>query len=90
MKYLRKAADQNYPAAQYYLGTLYRTDWVDSPNEAEAARLVRLAAEQGFALAQYNLGILSEREEDYTDAVKWYRKAAEQGEAVAQINLGLM
>ena len=57
-KWLRKAADQNYPEAQNILGALYQQGTGVKKDYAEAARWYQRAAEQGNGEAQYNLALL--------------------------------
>lgn len=52
IKYLKLAAEQEYPPAQYLLGVLYDKGEGVKKDETEALRLYQLAAEQGHALAQ--------------------------------------
>ncbi len=91
-KWMRKAAEQGFAAAQYSLGHCYYSGDGVSVDQAEGAKWVHKAAEQGDAAAQRYLGCCYARgvgvAVDKTEAVKWYRKAAEQGDAVAQCNLG--
>jgi TPR repeat protein len=72
VKWYRKAAEQNFAAAQYNLAVCYdRGDGV-AEDHVEAVKWYRKAAEQNFAEAQYNLGICYERgdgvAEDWVEA----------------------
>lgn len=50
------SSGQNYPIAQYYLGTIFRDYGATVPKaEEEMIRLYKLAADQGLAIAQYDL-----------------------------------
>ncbi len=93
VKWLRKAAEQDFAAAQYSLGLLYADGEGVAKDEAEAVKWYRKAAEQNFAEAQFNLGFRYYTGQgvamDKTEAVKWVRKAAEQNDANAQYFLGL-
>ena len=92
VEWFRKAAEQGYGRAQYYLGFCYDNGQGVSQDYSEAVEWFRKAAEQGHADAQFVLGIYYNNgqgvPQDYSEAVKWHRKAAEQGHAVAQNCLG--
>ncbi|MGA9777156.1 MAG: tetratricopeptide repeat-containing serine protease family protein [Verrucomicrobiia bacterium] len=95
VKWYRKAADQNFAAAQYELGVCYMAGkGVPRDDKAEAAKWYRKAAEQNDADAQFNLGVFYDNgqgvPQDYSQALEWFRKAADQGDADAQNSLGLM
>ena len=82
-KWYRKAAEQNFAAAQYNLGVCYDRGEGVAEDHAEAAKWYRKAAEQNDADAQYNLVICYERgegvAEDWVEAYKWLLLAARQG-----------
>jgi predicted aspartyl protease len=59
LEYYRKAADQNYVAAEYSLGTMYRDGRGVPKDNQQAAVWYRKAAEQGLAAAQSSLAALS-------------------------------
>jgi TPR repeat protein len=91
VKWYRKAADQNIPAARYNLGVCYALGHGVARDDVEAVKWYRRAAEQNYPKAQYNLGLCYDHGEgvakDEAEAVKWYRRAAEQNAAAAQNNL---
>ena len=91
--WLREAAEQGDPAAQFNLGMLYETGQGVPQNYAEAVKWYRESAERGYPAAQFNLGVFYETgqvvPQDYAEAAKWYLAAAEQELADAQCNLGL-
>ena len=58
--WLRKAADQGYAPAQYYLGRAYSSGDGVAEDLAEAVRWYRKAADQGDAAAQCSLGVIYE------------------------------
>ena len=60
VKWFRRAAEQNDPVAQCYLGVCYMTGAGVPQEYSEAARWLREAAEQGDPAAQFNLGLLYE------------------------------
>ena len=88
VKWSRKAAEQGYAEAQFFLGRSYALGQGVPQDYAEAARWFRKAAEQGHAEAQFFLGVMYDNgdgvPQDYAEAARWYRKAAEQGHAKAQ------
>ena len=95
VKWLRKAAKQGNPLAQFDLGEMYYYKGRGVPKDkVKAAKWYHKAAEQGWDLAQYRLGEMYYRGEgvpkNYAEAVKWWREAAEQGHAGAQYGLGKM
>jgi len=88
-----KAAEQNYPAAQYNLGIKYfKGCGVEKDNTKSVYWYLR-AAEKGSADAQFNLGVCYDVGEgvssDIETAVKWYENSASQGNTNAQYNLGV-
>ena len=94
VKWYRKAADQNFAAAQYNLGVCYdRGDGV-AEDHVEAVKWYRKAAEQNDADAQYNLAICYERgdgvAEDWVEAYKWLLLAAKQGHEAPKEHMTLL
>ena len=93
VKRYRKAAEQGFTDAQFYLGMCYKNGKGVEQDYTEAMKWYHKAAEQGNAGALYNLGLCYETsqgvEQDFAEAVKWYRKAAKLGNADAQYNVGL-
>jgi uncharacterized protein len=93
VRWIRKAAEQNFAPAQNCLGVCYHDGLGLTINYEEAVKWFRKAAEQGDADAQCNLGTRYLRGEgvatNYGEAVWWYRKAAQQNLAEAQYNLGV-
>ncbi len=80
MKWYRKAAEQAYTNAQFFLGFMYVKGLGVPQDDAEAVKWYRKAAEQGNAEAQFNLGSMYENGEgvpqDYVQAHMWYNLAA--------------
>ena len=93
VKWFRKAAEQNYPDAQYELGCAYYNGAGVEKDIEEAIKWIRKAAEQNDADAQFSLGDSYGNGKGVTkddiEAAKWYRKAAEQDQTDAQNNLGV-
>ncbi len=89
-EYLKLAANQGHPIAQYELGNLY--DRVKK-DKKRALLWYREAAARGNAPAQYNLGVSYANgdgvEQDFGAALQWYEKAAVQGYVPAQYNMGV-
>ncbi len=88
-KWMRKAAEQGEPKAEYVLGITLVAE--ASP---EAIKWFRKAADQGNALAQCALGKIyfsgSVAAQDYSESAKWFIKAANSGLADAQFCVGLL
>jgi len=88
-----KAAEQNYPAAQYNLGIQYLKGNGVEKDIAKAIPWYTRAAERGSADAQFNLGVCYDLGEgvssDIETAVKLYKKSADQDNMNAQYNLGV-
>ena len=88
-----KAAEQNYPAAQYNLGIkLYQGIGLEK-DETKSVYWYQRASEKGSVEAQFNLGVCYDKGEgvvsDIQTAVKWYEKSALQDNMYAQHNLGI-
>jgi hypothetical protein len=94
VQWLRKAAEQNFSAAQYDLGRCYGEGQGVSQDYAQAVYWYRKAADQGDADAQYSMGWSYEHGagvlKGSVQAVQWYRMAAGQGYALAEYELGVM
>lgn len=97
IQWFEKAANQNFPEAQYNLALIYRKGVYGVPeNVAIAINWLQKAADLGYAKAQYRLGWLLEKgqdegvKKDLKQAAKWYLLAANQGYAEAQTILGTM
>ena len=86
--WFRKAAEQGYAEAQYWLGLCYYLGDGVTQDYNQAVTWYRKAAEQGYANAQESLGVcyyfgwgVMQNE---SEALYWYRKAAEQDHAYAK------
>ena len=90
----RKAAEQDFAAAQQAFGFMYENGRGVPQDYQQAIAWYRKAAERDFAAAQANLGALYMNgwgaTQDYQQAIAWYRKAAEQNLAYGQNALGFM
>ena len=93
VRWYRKAAEQGYALAEYYLGIAYSLGNGIAKDRREALRWWRKAAEQGLAVAQYELGEAYATGDgvrmDKQEAARLWRKAAEHGQVYAQHNLGM-
>lgn len=89
-----RAAQNENPDAQHYLGYMHYNGLGTSQSWSLAAKWFLRAAKQGDKRAQYNLGVMYYRgkgvNQSYQEAVKWYESAAKQGDKSAQYNLGFM
>lgn len=95
--WVKKAAENGYPEAQWYLGTMCSVgtgeDGVPQSKELGFSWLQK-AANKGFAQAMVELGS-NYREgwgttQSYKDALLWYRKAARKGDSSGMMLLGEM
>jgi TPR repeat protein len=94
VKWVRKAAEQNYAVAQYNLGVCYSYSVGVDEDDVEAVKWYRKAAEQNYAAAQYNLGNRyasgeGVRKNDIV-AYMWWLLAAAQGNEHAKHDLLIM
>ncbi|MCH7701680.1 MAG: SEL1-like repeat protein [Planctomycetes bacterium] len=92
VKWLHKAAEQGYAAAQNGLGVVYAMG--TDKNYEVAMEWYRKAADQDLATAQISVGVMYANGQgvpkNNEEAVKWYRKAVVQDLPLAQFRLGLM
>lgn len=93
-RWLRKAAEQGYAAAQWFVGVRYANGTGVPQDFHQAAAWFRRAAEQGNATAQYDLATFFYKgkgvEQSYDQAATWCQRAAEQGEIRGQNCLGVL
>lgn len=92
---LKKAADEQNPAALYELGQMYLDGSPDTPKNITSALLnLEDAARLGHVAAHFRLGKLyadgTETPRDYAKAITHYTAAARAGDPIAQHNLGAM
>jgi TPR repeat protein len=89
---LKRGAEQNDPAAQYFLA--WKLNNGENTVSAESLQWLKRAAEQGLAPAQMDLGYRYAEgdavERNLAEAARLYRLAAEQGHSMAQNNLGYL
>ncbi len=92
VRWLQRAAAQNYDDAQLLLAVLYQRGEGVPVDMGRAFRLARAVAERGH---RHGMGIVAESYEhgrgvkpDLVQAAVWYRRAAEAGEPLSQTRLG--
>lgn len=92
LRWLLRAANQNYDQAQVKLGMLYYKGIDLERDLHEAAKWMEKAAQNGDAEAQYTLANMYKKGDGLArsnaKAVKWYRMAAKQGHSQARKKLG--
>ena len=91
---IRRAAEQNVPAAQYrYAKLLERGEGVEQDLPA-ARQWTRRAADAGHRRAMHNLGVMyatgSGGEENMEEAFRWFEEAALRGLTDSQYNLAVL
>ena len=75
LRWIREAAEQGGPNAQFKLGSLYRFgEGGGRRDKSEALKWHHRAAEQGEDIAQSNLGHMY-RSKDIVEAYKWFTLA---------------
>ena len=91
-QWFAKAAEQEHPKAQLYLGVCYRKGIGVKQDDELGVRWIRKAAEQGIPKAQFYVGTYYADgivyDKNPAEAIIWFKLAAEQGYAEAQHNLG--
>ena len=92
VRWLKKAADQDFPAAIESLKLLKESSKYAIYNRKEVINWIKNKAENGQAESHYRLGVMHEQsndvEKDFDEASRWYKRAANQGYAPAQDTLG--
>lgn len=91
--WLKKSADQENAAAQYYLAAIYLGAFGEKPLNSESLKWLERSANNGYAKAQYEMGTTYQFGKqgvlkNINKAMSWYTKAAQQGSDDAQYNLG--
>lgn len=76
LKWLKKAAENQYPPAQYRLAGIFETGDGIAKNQEVAQELYLKAAQSGYAPAQYKMALLSGKNDEA--AASWMKKAAER------------
>ncbi len=92
--WLKKAAAQKQPVAEYWLGTLYERGRGVDKDRAKAVSWYEAAAKAGNAKAMYRLGVADAEgwtgEPNYVAAGDWFEKAAHLGIIDAAFNLAIL
>ena len=92
--WLKKAAAQKQPVAEYWLGTLYERGRGVDKDLAKAVSWYEAAAKAGNAKAMYRLGVADAEgwtgEPNYVAAGDWFEKAAHLGIIDAAFNLAIL
>jgi AcrR family transcriptional regulator len=93
-KWIRRAAEQHEPIAQYWLATLFEHGDGMAADAAEAVRWYEAAAGQGNRKAMHALGLAYAEgrgaQKDMSEAARWFAKAAALGLVNSQFNLGVL
>jgi TPR repeat protein len=92
--WLKKAAEQGYPQAQFiYSAMNFTADGIER-NIPDGVKWMRKAAENGLAEAQFRLGMMyingDNIEKNRETGIKWVKKAAKQGHVNAKKLLKVM
>lgn len=94
VEWIRKAAMQQYPPAEFQMGQMHEFGFGVPQSDAEALAWYGKAAEHGSAPGQRAVGEFYEKgrgvEADPAEAVRWYRRGAERDDLRAQYRLGQM
>lgn len=90
VKWIRKAAGQNFALAEMELANMYFQGEGVAKDIAEGMKWLRRAADHGDSMAQFTLGYSLELQGNATEAASLYRKAAEQGLLMAQTAIGFL
>ena len=92
--WVRKAAAQQYPPAEFHMGQVYEFGFGAAQNDREALAWYRKAAEHGSAPGQRTVGefYLKGRAvtADAAEAARWLERAADGDDLRAQYQLGQM
>ena len=91
VKWIRKAAGQNFALAEMELANMYFEGEGVAKDMAEGMKWLKKAADHGDSLAQFTFGYSLELQGgNASEAASWYRKAAEHGLALAQTAIGFV
>ena len=92
-QWFTRAAEQNHPEAQDYVGLCCEFGYGTAQDERQAVEWYERSAGQGYANAQYHLALMYHSgkgvEQSYAEAFRWFEKAAEQDHQEAQNYVGL-
>ena len=92
LDWIRKAAAQRYPPAEFHLGQVYEFGLGVTQSDTDALTWYRRAAEHGNAPAQRAIADFYKKGRavatDAAEAARWYRRAADGDDLRAQYQLG--
>ena len=89
-EWFRKAAEQDHPEAQFWLGWALDSGLGVEQDSQQAFKWWLAAAKNGSDRAQVKVGKLFLYSKEFDTARSWFRKAAEQGNNEAMYQLGEM
>jgi len=89
VKFIRAAAAQNMPAAQYRLAKLYETGQGVNLDAEQARQLTERAAKSGHRIAMHDLALYYV-DVDVAVAEGWFAQAAQHGVVDSQFNLAVL
>ena len=91
--WFKKAADRDYPEAQFRLGELFEKGEGCQSDKEQAFYWFDRAAQGGLPVAEYRTGLCYEHgvgcEEDLRKAIAFFKRAAKSGYLDAMVDLGL-
>lgn len=91
--FIRRAAAQGLPAAQYRLAKMHERGENGTPDLTKARQLTQDAAAGGNRKAMHDIAVFFAEGEggpqDFAQAARWFRRAAERGLPDSQYNLGV-
>ena len=91
--WFKRAADKDYPEAQFRLGELFEKGVGCQPDNEKAFYWFERAAQSGLPIAEYRTGLCYEHgvgcEEDLGKAKAYFKRAANSGYLDAMVDLGL-
>ena len=94
IEWIRKAAAQQHPPAEFQMGQVYDFGFGAAQNDREALAWYRKAADHGSAPAQRTVGEFYRKGRgvtaDAAEAARWFRRAADGDDLRAQYQLGQM
>ena len=90
-KWVKKAADQKFAPAEYFVSACYQLGLGVEKDEQKALYWIERSARNGFENAQFTFGLAIENgkvDNNNQQPFEWYKRAAEQGHAEAQNQVG--
>jgi TPR repeat protein len=94
IEWIRKAAEQQHPSAEFQMGQVYDFGFGVEQSDREALAWYRRSAEHGSAAGQRAVGDFYQKGRavtaDAAEAARWYRLGADGDDLRAQYHLGQM